>query len=220
MLQLVREQRPHFNNDTRITSNVSISKMKLAYYNAFAALYSFAGYCADSVLVNSSWTKNHIESLWNLKESKDFQLCEDSDEEVVEDKIDSRKTSEREQDVNALKEEEEKKSWNDWNCSATFSGRRLALVFPPCNTENLQKVTEPDNTYEEYERIWKEPSLGKVDLDRIVYSSADCDTKDIIASMRGRKLIISVGQFRPEKDHMLQIRSVTVEFLNSVHYMK
>ncbi len=57
MLQKVREQRPDYNNDSRIASNVQVSRMKLIYYHVFAALYSLAGRCADVVMVNSSWTK-------------------------------------------------------------------------------------------------------------------------------------------------------------------
>ena len=40
--------------------------IKLIYYKTFAKLYGFVGRFADVVMVNSSWTENHINSMWNI----------------------------------------------------------------------------------------------------------------------------------------------------------
>jgi len=64
MLQKVQEQRPGYNNDNRIASSVTISSLKLIYYKIFAWAYSFEGRLCDVVMVNSSWTRAHIEKLW------------------------------------------------------------------------------------------------------------------------------------------------------------
>lgn len=42
---------------------------KLAYWRAFATLYSVAGSYADLVMCNSTWTANHIRSLWSSARS-------------------------------------------------------------------------------------------------------------------------------------------------------
>ena len=117
MLKRVREQRPTYNNNSRISSSSAISSLKLVYYQMFAVLYSIAGKCADKAIVNSSWTEGHIRQLWGS--------------------------------------------------SKWLPNTVIAKVFPPCNVEHFSQVD--------------------------------------ISAVRQRS-IVSVGQFRPEKDHMLQIR--------------
>ena len=56
------------------------------YYRCFAVLYWFAGQFADVVMVNSNWTKAHIDSLWSLKARSAsvvvFPPCNTSDLQV------------------------------------------------------------------------------------------------------------------------------------------
>ena len=66
MLKKVQERRPTYNNDSRIAQSSVASAAKLIYYKVFAALYSVAGRFADVVMVNSTWTRNHINSLWKV----------------------------------------------------------------------------------------------------------------------------------------------------------
>jgi len=40
------------------------AKVKLIYYRLFAALYGLTGFLANCVMVNSTWTANHIRSIW------------------------------------------------------------------------------------------------------------------------------------------------------------
>jgi len=51
---------------------------KLIYYRMFAGLYAATGRCADAVMVNSSWTENHILRLWNApsKTHKVYPPCD------------------------------------------------------------------------------------------------------------------------------------------------
>lgn len=118
MLNKVREQRPSYNNNERIATNSVVSSAKLEYYKFYAAWYNFVGSFSDLVLVNSTWTQNHILKLWPV--------------------ID-----------------------------------RLKLVFPPCNTSAMQQwpVKQRDINFE-----------------------------------KDQMIILSIGQFRPEKDHLLQLR--------------
>ena len=115
MLALVWNRRPSYNNDTTVTSSPITTLVKLVYYFLFACLYSLAGSMCCLVMVNSSWTRNHIASLW------------------------------------------------------IGTKRRIHTVFPPCDTESLKDLSLVDRT---------------------------CP------------IIVSIGQFRPEKDHVLQIRSL------------
>ncbi|XP_072466572.1 GDP-Man:Man(3)GlcNAc(2)-PP-Dol alpha-1,2-mannosyltransferase isoform X1 [Notamacropus eugenii] len=66
MLSVVRNQNAAFNNATFITRNFLLSKVKLFYYYLFALIYGLVGSCSDVVMVNSSWTLNHILSLWKV----------------------------------------------------------------------------------------------------------------------------------------------------------
>jgi alpha-1,2-mannosyltransferase len=127
MLAVVRGRRGQFNNDGAIARSRVLSAGKLAYYRAFAALYSAAGRAADVVMVNSSWTRGHVAAIWRHT-----------------------------------------------------SGGALATVFPPCDTSLLSSLP-------------------------------------IDGARRTRGLIVSVGQFRPEKDHMLQLE-VMSKLLNTPAY--
>lgn len=120
MFAKVVERRPTYNNDSRVTASITASKAKLLYYKAFAFMYGLVGRCADVVVVNSSWTKNHVDHIW---------------------------------------------------------GTRCKIVFPPC--------------------------LSQLELDQAM-KRAD----DVNKSTRDSSLIVSIGQFRPEKDHRLQLSAI------------
>ena len=115
MLGRVRDRTATFNNDMDVAGSAAKSGLKLAYYQLFALVYGFVGSFANVVMVNSSWTKRHVASLWGHRQ-----------------------------------------------------GRPL-LVYPPADTAALQALP----------------------LDRRLK----------------RVYIISVAQFRPEKDHKMQLRA-------------
>jgi len=115
MLSLVWERRPTYNNASNIAKSSLTTYLKLVYYVAFALAYGFMGSLADLVMVNSTWTFNHISTLWRV------------------------------------------------------ARRRTHVLYPPCDTESLRKLP-------------------------IVSDKREC-------------MILSIGQFRPEKDHSLQIRA-------------
>eukprot|EP01034_Spumella_vulgaris_P021323 gene21323-27353_t len=167
MLNKVREQRPAHNNASAITSSVTVSSLKLLYYQLFARCYSLVGSCADQVVVNSSWTRGHIAELWGFdKQRGDVSvdgLCQPCDDipGVSEDQMKTRVESK-------IKSASVDKTTN------TNIKNRLHLIYPPCNTTDLHK---------------------NIKLQRAVH-------KD------GKRLVVSIGQFRPEKDHFLQIRAL------------
>lgn len=101
------------NNRGIIAHSPFLTSAKLIYYRLFGSAYCWAGRASDSVMVNSTWTEDHINSLW------DIQL-------------------------------------------------KTHRVYPPCDVNSLKKI--PHNN---------------------------------INTVR----IVSVGQFRPEKDHALQLHA-------------
>lgn len=119
MLSMVwGRRRATYNHQASITNSRIKTYIKLIYYMLFAAAYGTVGSLCSLVLVNSTWTFNHINSLWWLA---------------------------------ALR-------------------KRIHVVFPPCriSTNGTNKSTENQR----------------------------------------KRIVLSIGQFRPEKDHELQIESL------------
>lgn len=66
MLQSVRDGTAAHNNDRNIAGNPLLTSMKLLYYRVFALIYGFVGRRAQRVMVNSSWTRAHIDTIWKI----------------------------------------------------------------------------------------------------------------------------------------------------------
>lgn len=48
--------------------SVWLSRCKILYYTLLSWLYGLVGSCAHLAMVNSSWTKSHIDKLWKIPE--------------------------------------------------------------------------------------------------------------------------------------------------------
>nr|XP_018917452.1 PREDICTED: GDP-Man:Man(3)GlcNAc(2)-PP-Dol alpha-1,2-mannosyltransferase [Bemisia tabaci] len=116
MLKRVSRRVKSYNNESFIARSPFLSNLKIIYYRIFSWIYSFVGRSADVIMVNSSWTEGHINSLW---------------------------------------------------CCPLKTFR----VYPPCDVEDL----------------------------KLIPLSRDANKE---------KRIVSIGQFRPEKDHVLQIKTM------------
>ncbi|ELU39307.1 mannosyltransferase [Rhizoctonia solani AG-1 IA] len=117
MLARVKSRTAQYNNPSDIAKSEFRTNSKLLYYNMFALAYSASLSLAQPIMVNSSWTKNHVEYL--LTHSP----------------------------------------------VASESSKNLSIVYPPCDTQAMASF-----------------------------------------SLEGRKkIIMSLAQFRPEKDHAKQI---------------
>ncbi|XP_051914747.1 GDP-Man:Man(3)GlcNAc(2)-PP-Dol alpha-1,2-mannosyltransferase [Hippocampus zosterae] len=116
MLSVVRERNPRFNNPGYISDSLFLSAVKVVYYCLFSLLYGMAGSCSDLIMVNSSWTLEHILSLWQ-------------------------------------------------------ASNRTSVVYPPCDVSAFLDIPLEEDEEQK------------------------CHS------------IISIGQFRPEKDHQLQIKA-------------
>nr|XP_022910599.1 GDP-Man:Man(3)GlcNAc(2)-PP-Dol alpha-1,2-mannosyltransferase [Onthophagus taurus] len=114
MLKRVSTRQVMYNNRSTIARSPFLTTGKLIYYRLFAWLYSLAGDCSDVSMVNSTFTLEHLTSLWS---------------------------------------------------------RPLRLVYPPCEVNHL-KTLKRSGSFPENIRI------------------------------------LSLAQFRPEKDHQLQIQAM------------
>lgn len=116
MLDKVVQGSSVHNNKEVIARSPMLTMAKIWYYRIFAAMYGLVGRCSDVIMVNSTWTKNHINSIWNKRE-------------------------------------------------------RTYLVYPPCDIDEFQNIPLEERC------------------------SNSCN-------------ILSIAQFRPEKDHPLQVRTL------------
>lgn len=78
MMKRVKHRVTAYNNSSVIARNPIFTWMKLLYYKSFGLLYSLAGSCADIVMVNGTWTEEHINEIWNVphKTHKVYPPCE------------------------------------------------------------------------------------------------------------------------------------------------
>lgn len=118
MIMKVDSRKEDFNNAGRITRSMILSYGKLMYYKIFAYMYGVVGRCSDVVMVNSTWTQNHVNSLWKIPQ-------------------------------------------------------RTSIVYPPCDTKSL--------------------------LELLVDEDESCKSLP--------RSVLSIGQFRPEKNHKLQLQA-------------
>jgi alpha-1,2-mannosyltransferase len=65
MLKRVKTGTLSYNNSAIISESPLLSEVKLAYYQFIFMAYKTCGKFIDCVMVNSSWTKAHIEDAWS-----------------------------------------------------------------------------------------------------------------------------------------------------------
>ncbi|VDN01160.1 unnamed protein product, partial [Thelazia callipaeda] len=68
MINLVKCAEASYSNSRWIAQNRFLTYLKLMYYRVFAILYWLAGICSNLVLVNGTWTRDHIVSLWGIED--------------------------------------------------------------------------------------------------------------------------------------------------------
>jgi alpha-1,2-mannosyltransferase len=85
MLQLVWDRRPTYNNDTKVVNSTFSTYAKLLYYAIFASAYAVAGSLCSLVMVNSSWTRSHISSLWRVPRQRLHTLFPPCDTDTLKD---------------------------------------------------------------------------------------------------------------------------------------
>eukprot|EP00941_MAST-03F_sp_MAST-3F-sp1_P001950 g1950.t1 len=88
-------------------------------------------------------------------------------------------------------------SWTDHHiCQLWGTHPTKSILYPPCDTAHLQQFSLHEN-----DRCSK--SLSKK-IDTLLSRHTDISNLSII----GKEIILSIGQFRPEKEHLLQLESL------------
>lgn len=77
MTQRVRYRTADFNNDAIIANSSLRSKCKYIYYQLFSGIYYIAGCFTDRVMVNSTWTYEHIRHMWRIEADIVYPPCGD-----------------------------------------------------------------------------------------------------------------------------------------------
>ncbi len=62
-------RRPSHNNSAVISNSAALSFAKSSYYRLFARLYGWTGRWSSLTMVNSKWTRDHINSIWKCPET-------------------------------------------------------------------------------------------------------------------------------------------------------
>ncbi|CAN1748700.1 GDP-Man:Man(3)GlcNAc(2)-PP-Dol alpha-1,2-mannosyltransferase [Linum perenne] len=85
MISRVRRRSSMYNNDNSIARSGWLSQCKLVYYTFFSWMYGFVGSCAHLAMVNSSWTRSHIEKLWRIPDriKRVYPPCDTSGLQVL-----------------------------------------------------------------------------------------------------------------------------------------
>ncbi|KAH9968034.1 mannosyltransferase [Russula dissimulans] len=148
MLARVEARRTTYANSNAITSSTTLSRLKLMYYRLFMYHYALALRRSSFVMVNSSWTKNHIDAI--LAHSDPFL-------DLIHLPLAS-------------------------ICGLFLSSARLFAPSSPTRTHTPPKQAE------------------------IVYPPCDTRALSQLPLERPPLLLLSLAQFRPEKDHAAQIR--------------
>ncbi|XP_076164019.1 ALG11 alpha-1,2-mannosyltransferase isoform X2 [Ptiloglossa arizonensis] len=78
MLRHIYRRVVSHNNRPVIARNPFLSAAKIAYYKLFAFMYGWVGRSAEIIMVNSSWTEEHINAIWKcpLKTHRIYPPCD------------------------------------------------------------------------------------------------------------------------------------------------
>ena len=78
MLGQVTSRTAAFNNNSLISRSIILSEAKKIYYRLFAYIYGITGRYANAIMVNSSWTEDHINQIWNVpfRTNKVYPPCD------------------------------------------------------------------------------------------------------------------------------------------------
>ena len=173
MLSRVRSRTAGHTNPSSIASSAVLSRAKLVYYTAFARAYRASLAQADTLMVNSTWTRRHVVRLLAGEE-------EEGQDEVGE--------SEGPSGAGAA--------------PAPPDGlRRRAAAAAPSVDESQTSTSRPRRAPRPRVRTVYPP------CDTAALTSFPATTSSRISSPTSPITILSLAQFRPEKEHATQLRA-------------
>ncbi|TFK48788.1 mannosyltransferase [Heliocybe sulcata] len=152
MISRVRTRKRWHTNSDSVSSSTLLSQGKLLYYRIFMYYYSRSLRLAVFVMCNSSWTKNHVDSILQYSDPL----------------------------LDALHKFPPFILLNWISDIRAYSPREAKIVYPPCDTRDVAQF----------------PLQGR------------------------ERVILSLAQFRPEKDHPAQLRAFSVLLSSHPEYRK
>ncbi|KAK4046703.1 asparagine-linked glycosylation protein [Microbotryomycetes sp. JL201] len=167
MLKRVQSRQAGHTNTAVVARSTILSAVKIVYYVIFAELYSVCLRRADVLMVNSSWTRDHINHLlkpFGYRDDVENDVTQDAQNEVF---AATSATASTEPGSATLRE---RRSTKPATSAAITTGSRFQksrILYPPCDTTVLARL--PIEVRE--------------------------------------NLILSVAQFRPEKEHEVQLKA-------------
>lgn len=209
MLARVQERRPDYNNNSAIASSTALTVSKLVYYRLFAFLYGAVGRLAHLVIVNSSWTQGHIDHLWGTASGN------------------SASTSTRGLPAGALDAgigaaTDGGSGVRRRRAGSEGAGQPFSSASAPADT-HAASSSSPQHHDDDAglashilslfcNRAASASNSDTAAVSHVVYPPCNTEQFRLLPlegpSPGGRqRTIVSIAQFRPEKDHALQLRS-------------
>ena len=191
MCERVKKGSLIYNNGALFSEVRVLKQMKIFYYTILMSLYGYCGGSfADVIVVNSSWTKNHIDRLWGTFAKKRARR--------TKVKLAPRRENEGQAivvyppcDVSSVelrgKETVVLSSSSSTTKLIQLKKRPPPLSSPPDVDDGEEKLRQNDTQDTPYVKKAKRLVLGEY---KVPHFSA-----------------IAVGQFRPEKNHKLLLES-------------
>lgn len=184
MLSRVRSRTAGHTNPSSVASSAILSRAKLVYYTLFARAYAWCLEKADTVMVNSTWTKRHV-----------VQLLGDEGEEEDEEEDRAAGDTLAADGVGAPPQDNEMRRRRTAPEAAAASPPQTASSPPqprprPRPRPRVQTVYPP--------------------CDTAALTAFPCTTSSRVPSPTAPILILSLAQFRPEKEHATQLRALAL----------
>lgn len=148
MLERVSNRTQAHNNASFISRSQTLSAGKLLYYKLFASLYGMAGRCSQTTMVNSTWTQNHITSLWKPGAIVCYPPCDTA--EFIQLSLTDKSPIKTMVSVSQFRPEKDQplqikafaQFLNSYIAEADFEHFRLVLVGSCRNEEDEKRVEE------------------------------------------------------------------------------
>ncbi|GAA6037394.1 hypothetical protein JCM8097_008548 [Rhodosporidiobolus ruineniae] len=192
MLRRVRLRQAGHTNPSRIAKSWLLSTLKLGYYTLFASIYSWSLRQADVIMVNSTWTGRHIHSLLSSPEVGPEPFSSSTFSAELGDEPTPTASAPP---------------------PATLPGpNKLRKRRPGTPSRSSSSASLPSS-------LSSPRPIGSLKA-RLVYPP--CDTASLLslplatssrlAASNGKTVVFSLAQFRPEKEHHLQLNTLAAVF--------
>lgn len=168
MLRRVQSREAGHTNTSSVAKSSVLTYMKLLYYYIFSELYSMCLHQADVVMVNSTWTRNHIDHLL-----QPFRQRRQSEDQPPRRK------------------------------SLLHVSAPSEMFVSSAGLRQRPGARSPDHS------AFSVPELSSKDkVARVVYPPCDTDRLAALPLEMRENIILSVAQFRPEKEQHIQLRAL------------